>query len=343
MRRIIVIALTLALLVGAVPASAFAWCNGPTKNGSVGSGYGSHDWILDRAITKAGAAGSWVKRTTALLASDDPDTSKWAAATQHIFEKGPCRGAAQAVSDLYHKAIVAYRAGDMTAASRYLGQLSHCYSDILQPFHTSSVANSYKTLHTQYEWAVDDRQNTRTSSLSWITPRPAAPVTEVRQMTINAATFARRLFPSLLSSYKASHSVAKGTPLRITKAVMSRAVNDLADIIAAIPTGAGEMTQPGAVELSVSRDNPRSGTSVEAFVRVTDAAGAPIDAVGVKLVWHVASGKAVYQSYTDADGYVWEWQNIGDADNGQVLSVDAIVTVNGQTTTTTHQLVATKR
>lgn len=343
MRRIFVIALTLVLLVGVVPTQAFAWCNGPTKNGSVGSGYGSHDWILDRAITKAGAAGTWVRRSAALLTSDDPDTAKWAPATQHIFETGSCRGAAQTVSDLYHKAVVAYRAGDRLAASRYLGQLSHCYSDILQPFHTSSVANNYKTLHTQYEWAVDDHQNTRTSSLSWITPRPAAPVTEVRQMTVNAATFARGLFPSLLSSYKASHSVTKGTPLRITKAVMSRAVNDLADIIASIPTGAGEATQPGAIDVSVSRSNPWPGTNVEALVRVTDANGQPLDGVGVRFVWHVTSGRVAYDSYTNADGYVWKWQNIGDAAGGQVLSVDAIVTVNGQTTTRTCEFTVAGR
>jgi hypothetical protein len=343
MRRIITIVIALALILGAVPAQAFAWCNGPTKNGSVGSGYGSHDWILDRAITKAGASGAWVRRTTALLASDDPDTQKWAAATQHIFATGSCRGAAQAVSDLYHQAVVAYAAGDRVAASRYLGQLSHCYSDILQPFHTSSVANGYRALHTKYEYAVDDHQSTRTNSFFRITSRPAAPVDNVRTMTIDAATFARGLFPSLLSSYKASHSVTKGTPLKVTKAVMSRAVNDLADIIAGIPAGTGEASQPGAVDLSLNRTNVRPNSRVGASIHVTDAAGDPIDAVGVKLIWHLAGGSVVYHSYTDGNGDLSEWQDIGDAKNGQALSVDALVTVNGRTTTATCAFTATQR
>jgi len=228
MRRIIVIALALALLVGATPLPAMAWCNGPAKNGHTGDGYGSHDWILDHAITKAGSGGAWVQRSVALLASDDPDTQKWGARFDHYLENGSCRGAAQSVADLYHKAVVAYRAGDMKAASRYLGQLSHCYSDILEPFHTTKAASGLLALHRQYEFAVDDHQNTRTKVASWFVPRAGAPVADVRVATIEAAAFARSLFPSLLTSYKASRSVTKGTPLKVTKLVMSRAVNDLA-------------------------------------------------------------------------------------------------------------------
>jgi hypothetical protein len=124
---------------------------------------------------------------------------------------------------------------------------------------------------------------------------------------------------------------------------MSRAVNDLADIIAAIPTGTGEAAAPGAVEVTLSRANPRVNTNVEAFVHVTDAAGQPIDAVGVRFIWRLASGRVVYDYYTSPSGDAARWQNIGDAANGQVMSVDVVVTVNGQATTTTKEFTASKR
>jgi len=343
MRRTIIVALALAVLLGTSPGVALAWCNGPTKNGQVGSGYGTHDWILDQAIKQAGPDGAWVLRRTALLATDDPDSAKWPAATQHYNETGSCRGAPQTVSDLYHKAIVAYRAGDMVAASRFLGQLAHCYSDVMQPFHASSASNGYKSLHIRYEWAVDDRQNTSTKSLSWLTRRPIATVTDIRTKTIDAALYSRSCFPSLLSSYKASRSVSGGTPLRITKRVMSRAVNDLADIVASIPTGAGEAEAPSTVDMGLTRTDPRPDDRVGAWVRCLDASGAPMNAVGVRFVWHLPDGDVSTMSYTDANGYICRYQNIGDAPVGQPLSVATIVTVSGATTTTERTFTPTSR
>lgn len=343
MRRTLTTAVVLALVLSGIPGTAAAWCNGPTKNGQVGAGYGSHDWILDQAIKQAGPAGAWVRRSTALLATDDPDSQKWGARVDHFYETGSMRGAPQAVSDLYHKAVTAYRAGDMTAASRYLGQLSHCYSDITQPFHSTKAASGIGSIHTRYEYAVDDRQNISTKSLSWITARPRFPVGDIRTKTIDAAVYARSFYPSLLSSYRASGSVGSGTPLRITKTVMTRAVNDLADIIASIPTGTGEATAAASVTMGLSRTNPRPNEKVGAWVRVADASGRPIDAVGVTFVWKLASETVTWLTYTDASGYVSRYQNIGDAPIGKPLSVTTIITVNGVTTANTRSFVPALR
>lgn len=343
MRRTLTILLAAALLISTPATAALAWCNGPTKNGSVGAGYGSHDWILDRAIKRAGAGGAWVKRTTALLSSDDPDSQDWGARSQHFVESGPMRGAPQTVGELYHKAVVAYRAGDMTAASKYLGQLSHCYADILQPFHTSSAANDYPKTHKRYEWAVDDRQNTSTKSLTWLTLRQPVQVTDVRAKTVAAGLYSRGFFKSLVGSYRSSGTVGSGTPLRITKAVMSRAVNDLADIIVSIPTGSGEATDAATVEMGLSRTDPRPKENVRAWVRIYGPDGAPLDAVGVTFVWTLPSGTVKWVTYTDATGYISRNQNIGAAPLGRPLSVKTIVTVNGKTTTNTRTFVPTAR
>lgn len=335
MRRTAIALVLIVLLVGAMPASALAWCNGPAKNGRVGNGYGTHDWILDRAIKQAGAGGSWVARSTALLATDDPDSSKTLAAYHWYREVGGCRGAPHMVGELYHKAVIAYRAGDRASASRYLGVLSHYYADITQPFHTTAAAAAYGTLHRQYEYAVDDFQNTPTKSYFWVTPRAVVPVTDIRSKTVDAALYARSLFPSLLASYRVSHSVTSGTPKRVTRLVMSRAVNDLADIIASIPTGSGEATAPAKVELSLSRVNPRQYQRVGAFVTVTGADGRPMNAVGVRLVWSLPTGTGTWLTFTEANGSATRWIDIGAAPVGQTSTVTAYVTVNGVTTTAT--------
>ena len=342
MRRSAVLALAILMLVTAMPGTAAAWCNGPDKNGSQGAGYGSHDWILDHAIKHAGAGGDWVYKKTALLASDDPDTANWGAPSQHFYEKDSCRGAPQSVADLYHKAVVAYQAGDRVTASKYVGQLSHCFTDILQPFHSTAKAKNYHSLHIKYEYAVDDHQNTSTKSGSWLTLRPVAAITDVRQTTIDAALYARSQFPTLLSSFKASHAI-KGNALKVTKRVMSRGVNDLADLIASIPQNVGQSADATNIDVTLWNARPNPNEGVGCFVTITGPDGEPLDAVGVHFVWHMPDGTAKWDNYTNADGYVARYQNIGDAPIGKPLTVEAIVTVNGVTTSTERTFVPTKR
>lgn len=332
MRRTALASIAIVLLLGLLPATAFAWCNGPAVNGKVGNGYGSHDWILDRAIALAGAQGSWVKRTTALLATDDPDSQHTAAMYHHFVEDGTSRGAPQIVSDLYHKAIVAYQAGDMSAASKDLGTLSHYYADILQPFHVTKAANSHTSLHSQYEHYVDDHQHRAGNVHSWITNRARQPVADVRAETISAALYARSLFPSLLTTFGKSHSVTSGTPLAITKKVMSRAVNDLADIICGIASGSGEATAATTVQMTLSRTRPRQNQAVGILVTCTDVNGDPLDGVGVKFVWHLPTGDVTYLTYTDANGYAQKYQDIGTAPIGVSRLTSTKVVVNGITT-----------
>ncbi|HEY5549448.1 MAG TPA: hypothetical protein VIL17_07665 [Coriobacteriia bacterium] len=336
MRRnaLVAIAIAGAMLLGAIPATALAWSNGPAKKGHAGDGYGTHDWILDRAIKLAGANGTWVIRTTALLATDDPDSQRTPSTYHWYSDSGSLRGAPQMVSELYHQAIVAYQAGDRVAASRYLGTLSHYYDDITQPFHTTSKALPYGALHNRYEYAVDDHQNTPAKSRSWVTARPTVPVTDIRSKTVDAALYARSLFPRLLASYKRSRSVTKGTTNKVTRLVMSRAVNDLADIISSIPSGVGEATAPAAVDMSLSATNPRPTQRLGTLVTITDANGAPINAVGVKFEWRLPTGTVTWLTFTDANGYAYRYQTISSLPFLQQAFTTTYVTVNGTTTAT---------
>jgi len=330
MRRIALIVITAAIVVGLAPASAFAWANGPTRNGSRGAGYGTHDWILDRAIRLAGADGTWVWRTKALAATDDPDYGR-SPANYHWYAFGSSRGGPYAVSELYHKAIVAYGAGDTAKASKYLGQLSHYYADINLPFHTTAAASTFGPLHLQYERALDPIQYSGTRVTSWITRRPREPVTDVRAKAVSSALYARSFYSQLYSSYKASHSVRTGTANRITRLVLSRAVNDLADIIAGIRTGSGEATAPATVDMSLSSPNPRAYQHIGAFVTCLGADGQPLNAVRVMFAWHLPTGTQSWLAYTDDNGYAAaRYTDVGAA--SITSDVSAYITVNGVTT-----------
>lgn len=336
MRKALLVLVLVVALVGASPGLAFGWANGP-----VHGGYGSHDWILDRAITLAGAQGSWVQRTIALRATSDPDTRKWAATYQHYFETGSCRGGPQMVAELYHSAMLAYQAGDLATASKLLGQLSHCYSDSMQPFHATQAANAYKSLHTKYEYAVDALQRGAKKSRSWVKPAPRVPVTDVRDKAVAAAMYGRSFFPSLVKTFKKSRSVKKGTPNRITKALMNRAANDLADIIVSIPLGVGETAAP-VVDMKLSRTTLRTSERIGALVTVMDANGRPLNAVGVKFVWMFPSGPVTWSTYTDANGYIYRYQDVTSAAVGQPTLASTFVTVNGATTASTLSYVVTR-
>lgn len=64
----LVILIPLVLLAQAAPA--LAWSNGVDGPNS----YGTHDWILDKAIHALGSQADWICVRRALRATDDPDT-----------------------------------------------------------------------------------------------------------------------------------------------------------------------------------------------------------------------------------------------------------------------------
>lgn len=331
MRKTVILVLATILVVSMLPSTALAWSNGPPVKGKVGNGYGTHDWILDHAIKQAGANGKWVRRSPALLASDDPDSQKTIAFYHWYKESGACRGAPYIVSEYYNRAVVAYQAGNMVAASRYLGIMSHYYADITQPFHTTDKSARYLAVHNSYEYAVDDYQHKPTGAAGWMVPRATVPVTDIRAKTVSAALYARSLYPSLVSSYKASHKVSSGTPYRVTRLVMSRSVNDLADIISTIPSAAGKAPAPANINMNLNVTYPRQKQLVGTYVTCTDANGQPMNAVGVKFVWRLPTGTKTWLTFTDANGRAYKFQDIGNSPLMRKSYISAYVTVNGST------------
>ncbi|HET6350579.1 MAG TPA: zinc dependent phospholipase C family protein [Coriobacteriia bacterium] len=337
MATLIVIAVALLL-----PSTAFAWSNGPAVGGVTGNGFGTHDWILDNAIKTAGQGGTWLDYNAALLASDDPDTQSTDSAWHLFRDKGISRGAPYAVGTLYEQAVEAYRAGDVAKASRCIGLLSHYYADVLEPFHTTYDAIDHESAHLSYELAVDDYTRHAGDKQSWNVSRGTQPVSDIRAQTVAAAKFARSKYPDLLSAYGSGGSVNSSVS-QITGAVLSRASNDLADIIASVPSAAGVAPAPTAIGVQMSRYNVAQNAKAGALVQVRNDNGAPMEGVGVLLTWQVAGGTKQVLAYTDSSGYAQYYQNVGALPLMQPRILTATASSGGATVAATTTYCATPR
>ncbi len=301
MQRRLQMAFVLAVwVVFATAPPAFGWGNGP----DCGRGFGTHDWVLTEAVRLAGDP-KWLKRSVALAASDDPDT----AIRDHYFHVYDVWGSSygdspKKVASLYVLAARAHRSRNYNAASRYVGLLSHYYSDTCEPLHTDETTAGV-LIRLAYEQDVDERTNAVGKNRSWIRADGLRKVTDVAAKTRSAAAFAHRRYWSLVSHYSAAGFDAMVDS--VTRATLNRAANDLADIIWSLPGapakgGAAVVAPPTsrvpttATVAGVVRDGcgPVAGAVVRAqateYVALTDWLGCfslklPQDATGTLSAW----------------------------------------------------------
>lgn len=316
-------------VIGASPA--LAWTNGGSTGPGLAGGnkYAMHDWILEQAIQLARERDpigtEWIDTETARLASDDPDydgSSRY----NHVFKQvGSAQGAPQQAADEYSRLLDAYQSGDFSRASRLLGVMSHYYSDVNQPFHTYSHSSTkvYTTvyakkryvsqIHLDYEraaWAYISKNREQS-----VVRREGRPVTDVRSMAVAAALSARGRYKALLKTFIASTngsverpngSVESGRPREVTLMVVNRAINDLADIIVAVPTGKGRSLPPASMKHRMSSRlyrYPRAGQLIGSYVVCLDKSGKPIRGMRVRFTWPARGGKTrTYIRYTNSQG-----------------------------------------
>lgn len=315
-KAILLATLTSAILAMSV-TSAFAW-----NNGRNGDGRAMHDWILEEAIKLAGEDASWIDTETARLATDDPDTLG-TSSYNHVFKNvGGAQGGPQQAAEEHIRLLDAYQAGDYLEASRLLGVMSHYYSDVNQPFHTYyyPVGSTRKTgydgrltvreIHMDYERAA--WTGVKTYGEEMLSPRARRPVTDVRSMAVSSARYARRRYQPLLASFAASGTIDGDIPKTITRQVLSRAVNDLADIIAAVPAGQGRSVPPASMKQAMSARTyyyPRRGQLIRTHTVCLDESGEPMEGVRVRFSWLGPGGTVkTYTRYTNRDGLAWHWK-----------------------------------
>lgn len=223
------LALAVAALV-AFPSAAFAWRTGP--NG--GAGFGTHEWIVTQAARMAAEQGStWVNVSVASAAADEPDKNprdryyhyydRWGRAQ---YGNAPTR-----ISSLYASAVTAYRSGDTTAASRYVGLLSHYYTDVCDPLHTDGSPGSTRLKRT-FESRVDALVPNASAHAWWARFDGYQHVTSAKSSGISAAKTAHLTYSLLnrrLKSRGFSPSVAS-----MSRVYLNRASNGVADMIMSI-------------------------------------------------------------------------------------------------------------
>ncbi len=348
-RPIAVLLATLAMLAAVVPAAA--WSNGPSRDGVVGNGYGTHDWIIDQALkTFGGHVPSWFEANTARLASDDPDTL-FPRTNEHVYVARTTavpwpygRGAVHQVVEYYAKAIAHLKAGDGHNASIDIGRLAHFYADMLQPFHTNYAASGKGAAHTKYELLVDASNRTSASAPAWQTAdRSPENVSNIRSKAIAAAAYSRAKFSELYAEFSKNETVLNTRVKQITGYLLTRASRDIGDIIHSIDRKIGNA--PAIAKISISRKYSQP-TSIEyqaIYIKVTDASGHPLEGVKVDVTFpssaDVPNGAEptahVFRAYTMPDGIAKATAYIDLSKHGTKLTVKVAATSVGKTVTGT--------
>ena len=207
-----------------IPSPAAGWSNG--VNGC--NSFGTHDWILKKAIHAAGQKAEWVRVRVALRATDDPDcvdgidhaSSPW----WHVYDEwGETYGGAPEAAEVWFERMTnRLQAGNERGASRALGILAHIVGDVAQPMHTDSRPREDR-VHGLYESAVDrrvDNYRFRYDGRDHANPRAR---------TLRVARVAHNYYFDLVRAYD-NHSY-NAKVHRITKRQLNRAANAVADLL----------------------------------------------------------------------------------------------------------------
>lgn len=205
-------------------AAARGWSNGVEGPNS----YGTHDWILRKAISAAGDDAEWVRVRVALKATDDPDTKDGidhASGTWwHVYDRwGDEYGGADEAARVWLRRMQRrLEAGRERAASKALGYLAHIVGDVAQPMHTDS-SEKEDGIHSSYESAVDERLERYRFRYDGANAAKAGPRTRA------LARVAHKSYWALVDAYDANGYTKKVH--RITKRQLNRAANALADLL----------------------------------------------------------------------------------------------------------------
>lgn len=227
--RLTIITLLVCLVALALPAAAMAWSNGDDG----GNGFGTHDWILREAARLAAKRDAgWVILRVAEPKTDDPDTvfhDTW----YHIYDVWGSRygDAPKKVMEYYGKALTARKAGDWTAASKYVGLMAHYYGDICNPLHTDQCDAEDK-MHSPYETAAQKYTDKKGENSAWVKFDGYKARTDVIGFTKTTAATSHQSYTALVKGYDSGGMNA--TVLSITRKAMNRAANGLADLLISI-------------------------------------------------------------------------------------------------------------
>ncbi len=221
-------ALIVVLLIALLPMRASGWSNGPDGPNS----YGTHDWILDKALQATDV--SWVDDERALEATDDPDTvdgiDHASGTWWHVYDEwgDTYGGAPEAIAYWYGSISTHLTAGELEAASVELGYLAHLLGDLAQPMHTDS-SKKEDMIHSKYEGEVDRKVAAGRLSFTFDGADPFDPYE-------SSLALARRSHDSYIKLVKQYSEFGYNRNVRqITRRQLNAAANVMADALASLP------------------------------------------------------------------------------------------------------------
>lgn len=224
--------LALTLLLGPT-SSAIAWSNGT----SGGDSFGTHDWVLYEAKRLADQDGAgWVDLSTALVATDDPDTVLHDT-YHHVYDVwgSPYGDADAQIAKVYAQIVSARDAGNYTLASTLLGHLAHYYADISNPLHTDQ-STAEESMHSSYETAAQAYTDAPGENAAWAVGDGLRTTSDVALDARNVASQAHTDYSALVTGY-VDGGISDATVQAITRRALNRAANNLADVIQSLEEG----------------------------------------------------------------------------------------------------------
>lgn len=220
------------IVAGVMVAVASASPAGGWANGTGGcNSFGTHDWILKKAIKAAGKKANWVRVRVALRATDDPDCKDGidhASGTWwHVYDRwgGEWGDADEAAAVWFRRTKRRLANGKKRAASKALGILAHIIGDVAQPMHTDS-SEKEDGVHSPYEDAVDSRIE------SYAFGYDGGDRSRGRPRARRVARQAHRKYWPLVHAYD-EHGYNTKVHC-ITKRQLKRAANAMADLITSL-------------------------------------------------------------------------------------------------------------
>jgi hypothetical protein len=214
-----------------VPSSAQARATDP----DAGNGFGAYELVLTEAYRLATARGAdWLELVEALPYAKDPasvpkaDGSRKMDISVDTLSPAPGR-----IVYLYQGALADLTADDARAASDKVALLSHYYTDICNPLGTARSATE-RGMQESYKSAVEPLIAAEGGLRTRVTSDGYTRVKNVGALSLAAAERARLSHSVLVSAYRSGDFDAAA--LKITRLSITRAANDLADIITTLET-----------------------------------------------------------------------------------------------------------
>ena len=136
-------------------------------------------------------------------------------------------------------------------------------------------------------------------------------VTDVRARAVKAAYYSRSKYSTLLNTYSPGNVHSNDTVNKTTRELLSRAINDMADIIRSMPNASGVSRPPATLSTTMSKHYPGRSRKICAYASCLSSTGHPLQGIRITFYWPKSGGgTAKATAYSDAHGVAHNWYTV---------------------------------